>query len=215
LAVIEGTFVRNNSLIGIPGTSGTSDAGGVVAQGRAGLGATYVLRNCRLDSRADSSFTPVVWDNNDGLTIILENTELLAHASATYSVVGSDTIYARSVTANKPIDPNTTIVGDFRDLDGGVNVSGAIHLGKTITATGTTGDQTINKAAGSVNFAAGTSYLTVTNSLVSASSVVVATVATTDNTMTGVWVDAYDGGFVLTANAAASAETRVNFIVIP
>lgn len=84
----------------------------------------------------------------------------------------------------------------------------------TVTAGGTTGDQTINKIAGSVNFAAAATSLVVTNNLVTANSVVIATIATNDTTFTSVQAVAGAGSFTLYANAAATAETRVNFLVI-
>lgn len=87
-------------------------------------------------------------------------------------------------------------------------------LSKTSTAGGTTGAQTINKPAGSVNFAAAATSLVVTNSLVTASSVIIATVATNDATMKSVAAVAGAGSFTLHANAAATAETRVSFLVI-
>jgi hypothetical protein len=91
--------------------------------------------------------------------------------------------------------------------------NGDIRLDKTVTAGGTTGAQTINKPIGSVNFAAGASSLVVTNSLVTTSSVITATVGTNDATMKSVAVVAAAGSFTLHANAAATAETRVNFHV--
>ena len=89
-----------------------------------------------------------------------------------------------------------------------------LYLSKTITSAGTTGAQTINKATGSVNFAAAATSLVVTNSLVTTSSVIVATVGTNDTTMKTVNAVAAAGSFTLTANAAATAETRVNFVVL-
>ena len=86
-------------------------------------------------------------------------------------------------------------------------------IAKTITAPGTDGAQTINKNFGSVNFAISATSLVVTNSLVTANSVVVATVATVDATMKSVVAVAGAGSFTLTANAGATAETRVNFAV--
>ena len=106
---------------------------------------------------------------------------------------------------------------------GNINITGNIVMGgatsqlqmsKTITAAGTTGAQTINKATGSVNFAAAATSLVVTNSLVTTSSVIVATVGTNDTTMKTVNAVAAAGSFTLNANAAATAETRVNFVVL-
>ncbi len=92
--------------------------------------------------------------------------------------------------------------------------AGDMQFDKTVTAAGTTGARTINKNAGSVNFAAASSSLVVTNSLVTANSIIIATVATNDATMKSVQAVAAAGSFTLYANAAATAETRVNFIVI-
>lgn len=91
--------------------------------------------------------------------------------------------------------------------------AGDVQLGKTVTAGGTTGAQTINKTVGTVNFAAAATSLVVTNSLVTANSIITATVGTNDTTMKSVAVVAAAGSFTLHANAAATAETRVNFCV--
>lgn len=86
-------------------------------------------------------------------------------------------------------------------------------LGKTITAPATTGAQTINKASGSVNFAAAAISLVVTNSLVTTGSVILCTVGTNDSTMLSVQAVAASGSFTIHANAAATAETRVDFVI--
>lgn len=90
----------------------------------------------------------------------------------------------------------------------------SIPWDKTITAALTTGNQTINKPVGTVNFAAAASTLTVTNSLVDASSIVLAMVRTNDSTMDSVQVVSGAGSFVIYANAAATAETSVGFLVL-
>ena len=92
--------------------------------------------------------------------------------------------------------------------------AGDMQFDKTVTAAGTTTPQTINKNAGAVNFAAADASKVVTNSLVTANSIIVATVATNDSTMKSVQAVAAAGSFTLYANAAATAETRVNFLVI-
>ena len=92
--------------------------------------------------------------------------------------------------------------------------AGDIQFDKTVTAGGTTTPQTINKNAGAVNFAAADASKVVTNSLVTTSSLVICTVATNDSTMKSVQAVAAAGSFTLYANAAATAETRVNFLVI-
>jgi len=90
----------------------------------------------------------------------------------------------------------------------------SLAVTSTITPGGTTGAQVINKVSGSVNFAAGASTLVVTNSLVSTSSVILATVATADTVLKSVSAIAGVGSFTLTGNGAANAETRVNFLVL-
>lgn len=83
----------------------------------------------------------------------------------------------------------------------------------TITAGGTTGAQTINKAIGSVNFAAGATSLVVTNSQVSTSSLIIVTVQTNDTTAKSAAVVPGSGSFTIYLNAAATGETKVAFWV--
>ena len=99
------------------------------------------------------------------------------------------------------------------DITGALTAD-AINLDKTVTAGGVVGAQTINKPAGTVNFAAAATSLVVTNSLVTTSSIIIAMVGTVDTTMKTVVAVAAAGSFTLTANAAATAETRVNFLVV-
>ncbi len=84
----------------------------------------------------------------------------------------------------------------------------------TNTAGGTTGARTINRTTGTVNFAAGASSLVVTNSLVSASSLVFCMIRTNDTTALLKNVVPTSGSFTITLNANATAETSVGFIVI-
>lgn len=93
-------------------------------------------------------------------------------------------------------------------------LTGSVLVDKTVTAAGTTGARTINKPAGTVNFAAAATSLVVTNSLVTANTIIVATVGTNDSTMKTVQVVVTTGSFTLFANAAPSVETRVNFILV-
>ena len=88
-----------------------------------------------------------------------------------------------------------------------------LTLDKTITAAGTTGAQTINKPLGTVRFAVAGTSLVVTNSLVTTSSIILATVMTNDSTMKSVQAVPAAGSFTLYANAAATAETVVGWEV--
>lgn len=94
------------------------------------------------------------------------------------------------------------------------NGSSIVLVSGTITPAGTTGAQTINKATGSVNFAAAAATLIVTNSIVSSSSIIIATVLTNDATMFYARAIPAAGSFTLIANAVPTAETRVGFLVI-
>lgn len=84
----------------------------------------------------------------------------------------------------------------------------------TNTATGTTGNQTINKPSGTVNFAAGASALTVTNNLCTTASIIHAVVRTNDATATLKNVVPAAGSFTINLAAAATAETSVGFFII-
>ena len=115
------------------------------------------------------------------------------------------------------IGPSMSWGGNEVESDDGLSItySGAtsepryyahdIRYDKTVTTGGTTGAQTINKNAGSINFAAADASKVVTNARVSASSIIVATVATNDATMTSVQAVAATGSFTLYSNAAATA----------
>ena len=101
--------------------------------------------------------------------------------------------------------------------DGVVNFAAGINrfnFYRTVTAGGTTGNQTINRPVGTVNFAAGTSSITVSNSTVAANSLVFCTIQTNDATATACRVtDKAAGTFNLRLNANATAETSVAFWV--
>lgn len=89
-----------------------------------------------------------------------------------------------------------------------------LNVSQTITPGGTTGAQTINKGAGTVNFAAAATSLVVTNSLVTTSSTIYCTVRTADTTATIKNVVPAAGSFTITLGDAATAETSVGFLVI-
>ena len=85
---------------------------------------------------------------------------------------------------------------------------------QTITAGGTTGAQTINKSAGTVNFAAAATSLVVTDSLVTTNSTIYCSVRTNDTTAYVKNVVPSSGSFTITLGAAATAETSVGFFVV-
>jgi len=84
----------------------------------------------------------------------------------------------------------------------------------TITTGGTTGDRTINELAGTVNIAAAGTTVTVTNSLVTANSLVFCTLRTNDTTATVKNVVPTAGSFTINLGAAATGEVSIGFFVV-
>ena len=88
------------------------------------------------------------------------------------------------------------------------------RFNRTITATGTTGSTTINKPVGSVNFAAGSSSLVVTNNNATATSIILAVARTNDATCSVKNVVNANGSFTINMTATCTAETAVGFFVL-
>lgn len=141
--------------------------------------------------------TQVRADNADGKTLQLPNiTGTLANA-----VLFNGTTYSASTTG-------------LINMGAAFDTTAGIHFDATFTPPGTTGSQTINKPAGSVNFAAGAISLTVTNSLVTTTSIIMVTVEDNDTAVKSAYVSSKSAGsFTLKLNANAAAETKVTFIV--
>jgi hypothetical protein len=217
------TTGANNSAIGVSAqyslTTGASNSA-------IGVSAQYYLTTGANNSAIgrDAQFYLTTGSNNSAIGRAAQ--QYLANGS-TAATIADNSVYigantkqsADSVTNENVFGYNATGIGSNSCVIGSSAVTkcqlyGDIILDKTVTADGTTGAQTINKTVGSVNFAAAASSLVVTNSRVTTASVIVATVATDDATMKSVVAVSAAGSFTLTANAAATAETRVNFIVI-
>lgn len=96
----------------------------------------------------------------------------------------------------------------FKILD-----SGSIQVPQTIDTTA--GDSvTINKISGRFRKDTSGTTFTVTNSLVTANSIVILTFVDADATATSMAVAAGSGSFVVTFNAAPTANCNVNFLVL-
>jgi hypothetical protein len=125
--------------------------------------------------------------------------------SGVLSVDGSPVVIqagqSYSININGTVGETTKYTGAFT----------SITLLKTITATGTTGARTINKASGSVNFASTATSLVVTNSLVTVDSVIQVSKGTNNATARLGAVVAAAGSFTIYMDVAPTAETRVNF----
>lgn len=94
-----------------------------------------------------------------------------------------------------------------------VDTGGHVFMDATVTAGGTTGNQTINKPSGTVNFAAAATAITVTNSTVSTSSIVNGIARTNDATCSVKNIVPGSGSFVINMTAACTAETSVGWVV--
>ncbi len=125
------------------------------------------------------------------------------------SIAPSGNLYAIRVASSAVQNASGTMRDYFN-----VRHDGHIFLDATNTASGTTGNQTINKPSGSVNIAAGGTALTVTNSMVTTASGITATIQTNDATAQIKNVVPGTGSFVINLSAAATAEIRIFFTVI-
>lgn len=90
--------------------------------------------------------------------------------------------------------------------------------GVTLDATdssGSPGNATINKPSGKVAVAIGASTVTVTNSYVTAASIVLCVIQFVDATLTTIRsVVPTSGAFTITCNANATAATKIAFVVV-
>lgn len=202
----------NNTDIGI--TLTTKGAGGIIANSRTGsfrVGDTGGIGNSTKMILIDSTLSLVLTSTNAAINVFGNANP--GSASAALETVGMASVGDNDGNGNNTVvqvsDPAQTIT-----LNGATLLfSGNVTVNKTITAGGTTGARTIDKTAGSVNFAAVASSLVVTNALVTASSIILCTVATNDATLKSVQCVPGSGSFTMFANAAATAETKVTFLV--
>jgi len=95
-----------------------------------------------------------------------------------------------------------------------INGDTSIQVPSTVTTGGTTGNQTINKASGTVNVAASGTSVTVTNSLVTANSLIMTNIRTNDATAVIKNVVASAGSFVINMATAPTGEVSIGFFVI-
>jgi hypothetical protein len=117
---------------------------------------------------------------------------------------------ANGITRGLWINPTLTSAVDYRAIE---VAAGKLVYSSTITATGTTGAQTINRISGKVNAAAGSTSLVVTNSLSTTSSIVMCELGTNDATCVIKSVVEANGSFTINY-VAPTAETVIKFIII-
>jgi len=223
-------FFTNVSASGIAAVGGSTSSDRVlnIAGPITGAASAY---GAMVSGTVQSGVTTAAYAYRSGVSVVDAAFTLpaLHHFYATKSSFGASATVTLQAgfTVSSGLSGATSNYGFFGNLAAGAGnyncymsgtaanyFAGDMQFSKTVTATGTTTPQTINKNAGSVNFAAADASKVVTNSLVTTSSIIIATVAANDATMKSVQAVAAAGSFTLYANAAPTAETRVNFLVI-
>lgn len=219
----SGRFTFNSGLV-VNNDAGTAPTvvNTVASDGVQILSAATGRHSLYIHDTNSNSYNAVILDNNRGS---LASYGLLgsmgsAFAGTAFGVNWADTttiLSAGASSAGMLLGTNTNqplVVGTNDTERLRLTGAGSLSLQRTVTAAGTTGNQTINKMAGTVNFAAGASAITVTNSLVDASSIVFGVIRTADATAT--FIKSIVPGantFTITLNATATAETSVGFWV--
>ena len=180
---------------------------------------TYTTRRWDQWLNADASggaFTITLNSENlitteeSGQTITITKTETSTNAVTISGAVDGDVVLpggGRSSVTFAKAQGNDTVWRWYK-----ISPSDVPIITKTITVGGTTGDRTINKAAGCVNAAALSTSLVVTNSLVTTSSIILLSVQTADLTLFYVRPVAGSGSFTLNY-PSATAETKICFVI--
>lgn len=142
-------------------------------------------------------------------------------AATTLSASGATTL-SGAVTANPASAAVSIAPSGTGNATFGASGTGSTTLQRVGSFTavgtdssGTPGAATINTLAGKAAFAAAASTVTITSSLVTANSIVLAVLQQADSTLTDIIrVVPAAGSFVVTGNAAATAATAFSFVVI-
>lgn len=130
------------------------------------------------------------------------------------TLAGTSGTNTATIACGLQVDPWN--VGTNGAITNGYTVysNGVIGYPFTYTAGGTNGNQTINKPTGSLNIAATGTTVTLTNSLITANSIVFPVLMTADTTATSIASSVVTAGqCVITLNAACTSAVKIGFQV--
>lgn len=147
------------------------------------------------------------------------NDSVFQYIPASADTLGAGIVYAGglvppSINAATPTNPLVRTSARLGLVRNGITLAfGVLHM--DYAQAGVAGAYTIHKPAGQVKIAAGASSIVVTNNMVTANSIILCTVASADGTLTFIKnVVAAAGSFTITANAAATADCKINFFIV-
>jgi hypothetical protein len=163
---------------------------------------TTVLKN----TGTAGTYTKVTFDANGRET----SGTTAAASDLSNGVTGSGAI----VLANAPTFTGSLLMSANGANDVGAASTGIKRLYVDYTNTATVGNVTINKASGTVNMAALASTMTVTNSLVTAASHVIVTLASDPGAAVAVWTIGAAGSFTINTRPAIVNQTAIDFLVV-
>ncbi len=145
--------------------------------------------------------------------------QVVEQISETPIPVGSPITTIASTTLSVPRVGETvninlpTTFADAHTFANVITFQKPLALTRTITPTGTTGNQTIDEPAGTINIAAAGTSVVLTNNLITVNSIVIPVLRTNDTTAKSVAAVAAAGTCTFYLNAAATAEVSIGFIV--
>lgn len=213
------TFASTAGLLADSANFLYSDTGGITGPGATvGSGSTtsmgWIFGYAGFSGRASIWATSSAKGNNDYALQVIGN-DFYVNAPGTNGVVylnaNGNSAGLKLDTVNTTFQPQTNGAIDLGKAAVGWK---RVYLDYTITAAASTGNKTINKAAGSIRIAAAGTTVTLTNSLVTANSIVMAQLSTVDTTAKSVVCSVSSTSVLFTLNAAATAEVEIRWAVI-
>jgi hypothetical protein len=171
------------------------------------LGMKYEIGPTTCDIFTDFEYTRVgpiarfTYDNDYNVTLSSYNYQGATAPQAISFIATGSTGSFRNLFATSDMSAPT------------MNVTSNLKLNNSIMSS-PTGFYTSNTIAGQAYIPLGQSTGTITNNLVTSNSIIIATVASDDSTLTNVKAIATSNTISLIGNAAATADTKVNWMVI-